>query len=189
MEDQHAERLTARTRELMAESGLSGRQAQAQAEDELEAHPELRPQSSDRATTRFKLILAVTGFVLTFVPGIVSLIVRPGWMTASSSQDEATGGAVYLALLALSGLVVVAIGVRFGLAGRARQGWAVMGYMAPGVYFGTVIWFVAGVNSAGVNSSDVGLILVGAFVPIMAYGVCAAWGIVLGSGISEMRSE
>ena len=28
--------------------------------------------------------------------------------------------------------------------------------------------------------------ILGALVPIVAFGVCAAWGIVLGSGISEM---
>jgi hypothetical protein len=93
---------------------------------------------------------------------------------------------VYLVLLALSGLVVVAIGVQFGSAGRAREGWAVMGYMAPGVHFGTVI----AVFVDGVNAIDVGRVaILGALVPIMAFGVCAAWGIVLGPGISEMRSE
>jgi hypothetical protein len=131
MGDQPAEQLSARTRELMAESGLSWRQAWLQAEDELG-----RPRSGNITSSLSTVRWMAAGLALSLVPGIVSQIVRPGWLTTPSSHDGAVGGAAYLGLLALSGLGIAAIGLRFGLMGRSKEGRAAVARMYLGVVVG-----------------------------------------------------
>jgi hypothetical protein len=127
-----------------------------------------------------------TGLLFALVPGIVSQIVEPGWLLASSSDDEAVGGAVYLALLVLSGLVIAAIGLRFGLTGRSTEGWAA----ALRVYIGVVVGTWISIAVAGSGAYDVGLaatlfaMLIG-----IPYWACAGLSLGLGSAVFRSRSE
>ena len=185
MEDHHAERLSARTRELMAESGLSWRQAWWQAEDELDIDLERHRRPPFRSSRRFNTVWVTAGFALALVPGIVAQIVQPGWATLPSQEAE-IGTAVYLGLLAVSGLVVVAIGLRFGLTGRSSEGWAAALRMYVGVVVG--MW-IAGII-IGWDAYDAGALA--AFMMILIgvpYWVCAASSLGLGSAVFKIRTK
>jgi hypothetical protein len=185
MKDQDTERLLTRARELMAESELSWRDAWLQAEDELGPDLGLQPRSRFRASARFNVLWVTAGFLFALVPGVVSQVVAPRWMVASS-PDQAVGGAVYLALLALSGLAVAVIGLRFELTGRSTEGGAAALRMYPGVVFGTSI----SVMVLASGTIDVGLAagLFGIFISI-PYWACAALSLGLGSVVFRLRSD
>jgi hypothetical protein len=169
----------------MAESELSWRDAWLQAEDELGPDLGLQPRSRFRASTRFSVLWMTAGLLFALVPGIVSQIVAPRWMVASS-PDEAIGGATYLGLLALSGLAIAVIGLRFGLTGRSTEGWAAAVRMCVGVVFGTLI----SVMVLASGTIDVGtaatLLAMGIAIP---YWACAALSLGLGSVLDRLRSD
>jgi hypothetical protein len=141
---------------------------------------------SNNPSDQFTVLWVAAGFVFGLVPGIVSLIVRPGWGSSAVTQYANAGTAVYLVLLALSGLGVAAIGLRFGLTGRATEGWAAAVRMYPGVVVGT--WL-------SVIFADSGSLDIGAAATLFAiligypYWACAGFGLVVGSAIFRIRTK
>jgi hypothetical protein len=103
---------------------------------------------------------------------------------STEPQFASAGGTVYLVLLALSGLGVVAIGLRFGLTGRATEGWAAAVRMYGGVAVGTWLSVIS-----VASGSDAGLAAILFAIMIgMPYWVCAAAGLRLGAVVSNSRT-
>jgi hypothetical protein len=186
MRDQDTELLSTRTSELMAESGLSWRDAWLQAEDELGPDLGLRPRPRFRPSTRFNILWVLAGLLFALVPGIASQIISPGWLATSSSEDASVGGWVYLGLLIVSGLSIAAMGLRFGLTGRFTEGWAAALRMYPGVVVGTWLSVIV----IGSSGYDVGAAAAFAALFIgIPYWWCAALSLVLGSVVFQWRSK
>ena len=160
---------------LMAESGLPWTEAWMLSTG--------RGTSRFRASTLFSVLWMTAGLLFALVPGIVSQIVAPRWMVASS-PDEAIGGATYLGLLALSGLAIAVIGLRFGLTGRSTEGWEAAVRMCVGVVFGTfisVMVLASGTMDLGLAAT---LLAMGISIP---YWACAGLGLGLGSVLYRTR--
>jgi hypothetical protein len=145
-----------------------------------------RSRTRYRASAKSTLLWLAVGFGFGLVPGIVSLVVRPGWGSSAVTQYANAGAAIWAVLLALSGLSVAAIGLRFGLTGWAIQGRAAAVHMYGGVVVGT--WL-------SVIVADSGGYYVGAAATMLAimigfpYWVCAGSGLVLGSAVFRFRTR
>jgi hypothetical protein len=127
------------------------------------------------------------GLLFALVPGIVSQIVGPGWLLRSSPH-EAVGEAVWLGLLAVSGLAIAAIGLRFGLTGRSTEGWEALLRMYVGVVVGT--WISVFFIGWGAYHADAGaLAALFAMAIAIPYWARAALSLGLGSVVFGLRSN
>lgn len=82
-------------------------------------------------------VAVVVGVAAVAVPTLVSEIVWPGWSVAGVSATAGSGIALFGALLGLSGLCVVAVGVWVGSSAGRKVGTRFMLGMYGGVVFAT----------------------------------------------------
>ena len=145
-----------------------------------------RSRTRYRASAKSTLLWLAVRFGFRLVPGIVSQVVRPGWGSSAVTQYANAGAAIWAGLLALSGLGVAAIGLRFGLTGRATQGRAAAVHMYGGVVVGTWLSVII-VDSGGYDVGAAAAML--AFMIGIPYWVCAGSGLVLGSEVFKFRTR
>lgn len=185
MED-HGNEQSDRTRQLMADSGMSWNKAWRQAETELgPIHGDSSVASRELSRRRTWAWVAV-GFATAVLPIISAMLIL--WLIDPQGDDATRRGlyAAFVALLGIPALVTVGAGIWFGRLGEWALGWRTSVRLLSGIVSGFTAFVIVGAVTLGDESA--GLAIAVLPIGIFMFGLpLFGTGLALGSILMLIR--